>query len=102
LYDADETCSSGYFTRLINVLSGYSPHVKIGITIEEELIARVTQAIKNHINTLDFIEKERLSLEIMEEDNDPNSFRNNLRSRTYEDIWKNIILKEYGSYKEGL
>lgn len=94
LYDADETCSSGYFTRLINVLSGFSPHVKIGITIEEELIARVIQAIKNHINTLDFLEKERLSLEMMEEDNDPNSFRNKLRSVTYEDIWQNIVLRE--------
>lgn len=94
LYDADETCSSGYFTRLINVLSGFSPHVKIGITIEEELIARVIQGIKNHINTLDFLEKERLSLEMMEEDNDPTSFRNQLRSRTYEDIWENIVLKD--------
>ena len=94
LYDADETCSSGYFTRLINVLSGFSPHVKIGITIEEELIARVIQGIKNHINALDFLDKERLSLEIMEEDNDPTSFRNQLRSRTYQDLWENIVLKD--------
>ena len=94
LYDADETCSSGYFTRLINVLSGYSPHVKIGITIEEELIARVTNSIKTHINALDFLDKERLALEMMEEDKDPNSFRNKLRARTFEDIWNNIILAD--------
>jgi hypothetical protein len=100
LYDADETCSSGYFTRLINVLSGFSIHVKIGISIEEEIIARVTQYIKNRTNKLDNLEKERLSLEIMDEDNDPSSFRIKLREETRVDVWKNVI--EENKYNEKL
>lgn len=91
LYDSDETCSSGYFTRIINVLSGYSVHVKIGISPEEELISRVVQSIKNKISKLEFIDKERLSLEIMDEDNDPNSFRMKLKAEAYDEIWNNII-----------
>lgn len=94
LYDSDETCSSGYFTRLINVLMGFSPHVKIGITLEEELIARVVQYIKKFINKLDFIEKERLSLEMMEKDDDPNSFRNTLRKNARDEVWEEVINKD--------
>jgi hypothetical protein len=100
LYESDETCSSGYFTRLINVLMGFSPHVKIGITLEEELIARVVQYIKKFINKLDFLEKERLSLEIMEKDDDPNSFRNTLKRDTKTHIWEELITKE--NYTEKL
>ena len=100
LYDADETCSSGYFTRLINVLSGFSVHVKIGVSIEEEIIARVTQYIKNRISKLEHLEKERLSLEMMDEDNDPSSFRMKLREETREEIWKKVI--EENKYNEKL
>lgn len=91
LYDSDETCSSGYFTRLINVLSGFSVHVKIGVSQEEELISRVVQFIKNRINKLEFIDKERLSLEIVDCDDDPSSFRMKLRKEVEDELWSNVI-----------
>lgn len=100
LYEADETCSSGYFTRLINVLSGFSVHVKIGISIEEEIIARVTQLIKVNIGKLDHLDKERLSLEMMDEDNDPTSFRMKLKEKTRDEIWKSVIVEN--KYNEKL
>jgi len=95
LYDSDETCSSGYFTRIINVLSGFSVHVKIGISKEEEFISRVVQYIKNSISKLESLDKERLSLEIVDEDPDPNSFRVKLKMRVCDEIWNNIVIPNY-------
>lgn len=98
LYDSDETCSSGYFTRIINVLSGFSVHVKIGISPEEELISRVVQYIKNRISKLEYLDRERLSLEIVDEDPDPNSFRMKLKSQTRDSLWADVI--EANNYTE--
>lgn len=68
--------------------------------MEEEIIARVTQYIKNRISKLEHLEKERLSLEMMDEDNDPTSFRMKLREETREEAWKHVI--EANKYNEKL
>jgi hypothetical protein len=84
LYEADDTCTSGFFTRLLNVLCGFSPLVKISISAEEDAIVKITNIIKKVTSKLEPIEKERLSLEIIDEDPDPSSFRVKLKQETRE------------------
>jgi hypothetical protein len=84
LYEADDTCTSGFFTRLLNVLCGFSPLVKISISAEEDAVVKITNIIKKVTNRLEPIEKERLSLEIIDEDPDPSSFRIQLKEETRE------------------
>lgn len=86
LYEADETCSSGFFTRLINVLTGFSPLVKINIYPEEEAVVKITGFIKKKLSMLQTLDKERLILEITDCDPDPESFRNKLKSETREEL----------------
>jgi len=84
LYDSDETCTSGFFTRLLNVLCGYSPLVKISISAEEDAIVKMTSICKKRISLLNPVEKEKLSLEVIDEDPDPSSFRVALKNETLE------------------
>jgi len=84
LYEADDTCTSGFFTRLLNVLCGFSPLVKISISAEEDAVVKITNIIKKVTSKLEPIEKERLSLEVIDEDPDPSSFRVKLKEETRE------------------
>ena len=84
LYEADETCSSGFFTRLINVLCGFSPLVKINIYPDEEAVVKITGLIKKRLGELEPLDKERLIMEISESDSDPEAFKNKLKSEMSE------------------
>lgn len=88
LYEADDTCTSGFFTRLLNVLSGFSPLVKISISSEEDAVVKITNIIKSKLSKLNSLDKEKLSLEVLDSDPDPNSFRLVLKDET-RDIIKN-------------
>lgn len=94
LYEADDTCTSGFFTRFINVLVGYSPLVKIEIYPEEDAEVKIIGIIKNQLNGMSILEKERLTVEILDKDPDPNSFRNKLKSETKTIIQENKNIKE--------
>jgi len=94
LYEADDTCTSGFFTRLLNVLCGYSPLVKIAISSEEDAVVKMTGICKKRIAQLDSIEKERLTLEVIDQDPDPVSFRVVLKNEVRELIENDDNLKE--------
>lgn len=94
LYEADETCSSGFFTRLINVLCGFSPLVKINIYPDEEATVKITGFIKKRLSTLEPLDKERLIMEISESESDPDSFKNKLKTEMREFLTENESLKE--------
>lgn len=94
LYEADDTCTSGFFTRFINVLVGYSPLVKIQIYPEEDAEVKIVALIKNELNGMSTLEKERLTVEILDKDPDPSSFRNQLKSQTKKIIEENNNIKE--------
>jgi len=94
LYEADDTCTSGFFTRFINVLVGYSPLVKIEIYPEEDAEVKIVALIKNELNGMSTLDKERLTVEILDKDPDPSSFRNQLKSQTKKIIEENNNIKE--------
>jgi len=94
LYEADDTCTSGFFTRFINVLVGYSPLVKIEIYPEEDAEVKIVALIKNELNGMSTLDKERLTVEILDKDPDPSSFRNQLKSQTKKIIEENENIKE--------
>lgn len=94
LYEADDTCTSGFFTRLLNVLCGYSPLVKIAISAEEDAVVKMTGICKKRISQLDPVEKERLTLEVIDQDPDPSSFRVVLKNDVRELIENDDNLKE--------
>jgi hypothetical protein len=94
LYEADDTCTSGFFTRILNVLSGFSPLVKISISSEEDAVVKITNIIKKHVSKLSSIDKERLTLEILDTDPDPSSFRLTLKEEVREIIQNEESLRE--------
>ena len=94
LYEADDTCTSGFFTRILNVLSGFSPLVKISISSEEDAVVKITNIIKKRVSQLSSIDKERLTLEILDTDPDPSSFRLTLKEEVRELIQNEESLRE--------
>lgn len=88
LYESDDTCTSGFFTRAINILSGFTPAVRIRISEEDEAVAKIVSRIKKEMSTLTPEEKERLSMDIVSSDEEegPDSLRQTLRQKLYDSI----------------
>lgn len=96
LYESDDTCTSGFFTRAINILSGFTPAVRIRISEEDDAVAKIVARIKKEMTTLTNEEKERLSLDIVcpEEEEGENSLRQTLRKKLHDNINEEEAFKE--------
>ena len=96
LFESDDTCTSGFFTRAINILSGFTPAVRIKISDEDQTIAKIVSRIKKEMNNLTVYEKERLSLDIVSSDDEesPDSLRITLRDRLKNEITDDEDFKE--------
>jgi hypothetical protein len=96
LYESDDTCTSGFFTRVINILSGFTPAVRIRISEEDEAVAKIVARIKKEMATLTAEDKERLSMDMVcsDEEEGENSLRKTLRSKLYDSIHEEEAFKE--------
>jgi len=99
IVDSNETCSTGYLTRIVNVLTGFvkEDELRLKISVEDELRCATFARLNNALKTLPGYLKEEV-LQSLWESEDKQTFDEFYNMYSPEDeLWveyKNIISKE--------
>lgn len=66
LYEMNNTCSTGYLSRLLNVLSGFIPESVVSISYSEQLRNNVFARLNREMKTLSQADRDQIILELSE------------------------------------
>lgn len=100
LIDASGTCSTGFLTRIVNIMSGYGFELNIGFKaqIKANVNARLTKLIKEHKDgslILDEMSSDRFSIdkEVITDDEKVDRIKNN--KKNFDEFLRQNISKIY-------
>lgn len=90
LLESSNKCSSGFVSRLVNVLSGYHQDMTLTISFEEEIISKIENELNKQIQQLGTSQGDEEIVEIVH----PTLTSNHKIERLTQDEYKDLIIEE--------
>ena len=101
LADMDETCGTGYLTRIINVLSGFvnDDNLEIKMNVFDQLRANIFARLSKSMKILSSKDQEMILAEIIDENSDKSAAREflalcDVKSELYDEFVKTKLVEE--------